>query len=391
MNSCYKSPKASTSTAERSSSPDPDSVDWSQYGFNLRYRSSALSTSAHTSSPSLSVLDFESTATGSTSVYDKYELGDPPEQSITYSPRRGPTALAGPWSDPEVEAALREADEAWYDQHKEEAGVVSRPGPLEALHGVVGPYTGAAHCPTASEGAVRPSFSAATHFVDEQWKENIPALDVPSTAAPQSFTTTNLKPSRRANKRKRHEQDDESSAQPAASDTGAPAKKRTRRMKKILADVPPGLEHVAPPQAGEQSSAPPAPRRRQRRKASELQAPEVKGTRTCGLGGCKQKVEGSQREARAHTRSHYADLIEALKRSEQSESEQPKKLFFCSYVMPSGAECGEGGYTGVDGVQRHIEDVHWGWMFACPSCGKKFSRRDVMERHRHGCQDGQDE
>ncbi|KAI0674099.1 hypothetical protein C8Q78DRAFT_568622 [Trametes maxima] len=157
-------------------------------------------------------------------------------------------------------------------------------------------------------------------------------------------------------------------------------------------NIPPGLEHLAsalPTARGltdhEQPPAPEVSRKRQRRKASELEAPGMKSSTACGLEGCEENIAGNQRHGRAHIRSHYAGLIAETKNAEKGHA---NKLFFCTFRNSSGEECGEGGYAWIDGVQRHIEDVHWGRKFVCPVCGKQFSRRDVMKRHQSGCNGG---
>ncbi|KAI0674100.1 hypothetical protein C8Q78DRAFT_568648 [Trametes maxima] len=69
MNARNGSSEASTFNASRSPSPDPDTVDWSQYGLNSRHFSETPSTPTGVSalSPSMSVSAIESATTGSTS------------------------------------------------------------------------------------------------------------------------------------------------------------------------------------------------------------------------------------------------------------------------------------------------------------------------------------
>ncbi|KAI0646098.1 hypothetical protein C8Q79DRAFT_926148 [Trametes meyenii] len=424
MNARDRSPEASTSRASRSPSLDPDTVDWSQYGPNLRHSSEApsTSTSTYTFSPSMSVSDIESTATGSTSVYDEfvpdapfgYPAGCHPYGSPTFenpspfafSPhqrldhvseghsRSEPdSCLPGskldfePYIMPELDAARREADEAWYKQFETRAYPIGLAGPFGPLR---------AHPPSPPKETVRPSTLDPTLLTaNEEKKENIPVIPtLPSTADPEIGSPT-PGPSRRLNKRRRSEPEAGPSVQPGVKTrTTAAALARARRADRMRTNVAPGLEHLAPtPPTGDRPEQlePPAPtasRKRQRRKASEMQAPEAKSSTTCGLEGCEEKLVGDQRQARAHIRSHYTELITVVKKLKKVENGRANKMFFCTFRKSSGEECGQGGYTGVDGLQRHIEDVHWGWEFACQTCGKKFSRRDVMKRHQDRCNGG---
>ncbi|KAI0368574.1 hypothetical protein BV20DRAFT_459055 [Pilatotrama ljubarskyi] len=154
-----------------------------------------------------------------------------------------------------------------------------------------------------------------------------------------------------------------------------------------------------------------------RRTQQELQADQRRssGARTCGLdGGCSWALAG-EREGRAHIRSQHYPA--------QSTSPASSSLSIdsCSNSVPlehgsdpdsdsdseadSTADSEVEDETGLaDGDRpwrcthvdcdppkrfvnrqdliRHIESAHWGSTFVCEKCGRDFSRRYALVRHR---------
>ncbi|KAI0353350.1 hypothetical protein OH77DRAFT_1591365 [Trametes cingulata] len=219
--------------------------------------------------------------------------------------------------------------------------------------------------PASNFGAPPPHVPSVSSATREDEKENQP------DPGPSSSALQDAPPQGRSKRPREEDVDDgkdNEEANPAVEpEAGSSSKARGHRTKK------PRTAKARPPTTkGSTAAAKAAPAQtsgRPRRTKAELQAREVHAAAKCGQGACPTMLS-SDAETYRHLKEHYP-------------SGGP---YTCSYEDALGKKCKAGPYKDLQGLQRHVERVHFGWRgFACGKCGKQFGRRDVMDKHEKCC------
>ncbi|KAI0658881.1 hypothetical protein C8Q70DRAFT_991214 [Cubamyces menziesii] len=129
---------------------------------------------------------------------------------------------------------------------------------------------------------------------------------------------------------------------------------------------------------------PPTKKVRSRRTNDELQHERPRTYETqCRLdGGCTQPLVSTEKGRREHLRAaHYAYARlegQGLSSPSSESATAVTARLVCSYGDP---RCGKD-FATLGDLVRHVESVHWKQTFECKSCGREYTCRASLKRHK---------